>query len=86
MIVLQISFVLQLHFSPYYNTREDRLETLSLGATTVSLVLGQGLLLGGRLRSLGPGALGTVPGILRWGGVQAHIFWCIRGGGDPGVS
>ena len=47
LIVLQVSFVLQLHFSPYYNTREDRLETLSLGATTVSLVLGQGLLLGG---------------------------------------
>eukprot|EP00937_MAST-01D_sp_MAST-1D-sp2_P004703 g4703.t1 len=45
--VLLVSFVLQLWHAPYHNTREDRLESLALGATAASLMLGQALLLGG---------------------------------------
>ena len=44
--VLLCVFALQLWHSPYYNKREDRLESLTLGATVVSLLLGMALLLG----------------------------------------
>eukprot|EP00936_MAST-01D_sp_MAST-1D-sp1_P002057 g2057.t1 len=44
--IVSFSFVLQLFHSPYHNKREDRLESLTLGVITVSLLLGVALLLG----------------------------------------
>jgi hypothetical protein len=44
--VLLVAFALQLWHSPYQHPREDRLESLTLGATTVSLMIGLALVLG----------------------------------------
>eukprot|EP00937_MAST-01D_sp_MAST-1D-sp2_P000550 g550.t1 len=49
--VVLCAFALQLWHSPYFNKREDRLESLTLGVTAVSLLLGMAVLLGQHSRA-----------------------------------